>query len=167
MTSVNDLVEALRNELRSTRSPADDKDTKPGMLAGLLDRGVARMVPEVGETGYHHAGYLSGHLLRWLSERGRSLDEPLRLIAAGYAASLADQGGQAMLDKPDRPMTAHSYAAIRCERASRQPLSEADERMLFGWLLEQTATPYTEKLDASFQRLRLRRHDRLGLGGLT
>jgi len=49
--------------------------------------------------------------------------------------------------------------------AGRQPLSEADERMLFGWLVEQTGTPVTAQLTAKFQRLRTRRQDRLAAGG--
>jgi hypothetical protein len=167
MTDLDDLIEALRTELRSTPPRPGDPDTKPGLLAGLLDTASARVAPEPGESVYHHAGYLSGHLLRRLYERGRVLDGPLRLLAAGYAASLADPSGQAMLGKPDSPMTAHSYAAVRCERKTRQPLSEADERMLFGWLLEQTDTPYTQTLSAKFQRLRVRRHDHLGMGGPT
>jgi hypothetical protein len=166
MTGPDDLAEALRTQIRSAPAGSGDKDTKTGMLSGLLDNGSARVAPQPGETVYHHAGYLSGHLLRWLFDRGRVLDDPLRLIAAGYAASLADPGGQAMLDKPDRPMTAHSYAAIRCERTTDRTLSEADERLLFGWLVKQTGTPYTQTLDATFQRLRIRRHERLRLGGL-
>lgn len=89
------------------------------------------------------------------------------MTAAGYAASLADAGGQKMLGRPDRPITAHNYAAIRVERTTGQPLSETDERMLFEWLLEQTDTRCTDTLLATVQRLRLRRHERLRLDGLT
>ena len=162
MTELDELIQALQKELRSQQ---DDNGAHAGMLAGLLDAGAARIALPPDGTVYQHAGYLSGHLLRWLAERGRDLDDRIRLIAAGYAASLADPAGQAALDKPDRPMTAHSYAAIRCERAGRQPLSEADERMLFGWLVEQTGTPVTAQLTAKFQRLRTRRQDRLAAGG--
>jgi hypothetical protein len=150
MTELDELVAALRTAL--TAPAPDGLETKTGMLAGLTAAGPAELAAGVGQSGYHHAGYLSGHLLRWLSEHGRVIDEPLQLLAAGYAASLADPGGQAMLAKPDRPMTAHSYAAIRCERNNLLAMSESDERML-----------YTEQLEATFQRLRTGRHTRLGL----
>jgi hypothetical protein len=162
VTELDDLIQALQREVRSGQ---DDNGTNAGMLAGLLATGSARVIAQPGGNVYHHAGYLSGHLLRWLAARGRELDDRIRLIAAGYAASLADPAGQEALGKPDRPMTAHSYAAIRCERAGRQPLPEADERMLFGWLVEQTGTPLTQQLTAKFHRLRTRRQDRLAAGG--
>ena len=162
MTELDELIQAARREIRSDQ---DDNGTNAGMLAGLLDTGAAQLAARPDGNVYRHAGYLSGHLLRWLAERGRSLDDRIRLVAAGYAASLADPAGQAALDKPDRPMTAHSYAAIRCERAGRQLLSEADERMLFGWLVEQTGIPLTPQLTGKFQRLRARRQERLAAGG--
>jgi hypothetical protein len=162
VTDLDELIQALQQEIRIGQ---DANGTNAGMLAGLLDTGSARVESQPGENVYQHAGYLSGHLLRWLAERGRGLDDRIRLITAGYAASLADPAGQAALDKPDRPMTAHSYAVIRCERAGRQLLSEADERMLFGWLVEQTRTPLTQQLTAKFHRLRTRRQDRLAAGG--
>ncbi|HST47813.1 hypothetical protein [Jatrophihabitans sp.] len=167
MTELDEVIQALQRELRSEQAQPGDKDTRAGMLAGLLEAGPARVAPNPGETVYHHAGYLSGHLLRWLIVRGQVFDERLRSSATGYASSLADPGGQAMLDKPDRPMTAHSYAAVRCERASRQALPESEERMLFEWLLEVTRTPYTQERGATFQRLRAHRQDRLRSGGLS
>lgn len=167
MTALDELVDVLRTELRSAPQSLNDTETKTGMLAGVVEVGSARTAPTVDESVYHHAGYLAGHLLGWLLQRGRPLDSRLRLLAAGYAASLADPGGQAMLDKPDRPVTAHSYAAIRVEQQTHRALSESDERMLLGWLLEQTGKPYSQTIDATWRRLRVRRHERLGLGPLA
>jgi hypothetical protein len=160
MTELDDLVRDLREVIRTGR---DDNGTKAGMLAGLLATGPAQLSSEPGANAYHHAGYLSGHLLRRLLEHGYAADGPFGCAAAGYAAALADPAGQAALAKPDRPITAHIYAAMRCEDGTRQALAEAEERVLFDWLLEQTGTPPSPDAYARLERLRLRRQARLGL----
>ena len=160
MTQLDDLIRELHEVIRSG---PDDNGTKSGMLAGLLSTGAAQLEAGHDANVYYQAGYLSGHLLRWLLERGHDLDDRFRLIASGYAASLADPAGQTALAKPDRPITAHTYAAMRCEDNTRQALPESEERRLFDWLLEQTGTSPTPALYAKYQRLRERRQSRLGL----
>jgi hypothetical protein len=165
----DDLMGALKAKIMTLAMlpKSHTWQTKRGMLVGRREEGKARTASGPHESVYHHAGYLSGHLLGWLARRGRSVDGPLRMIAAGYAASLADPGGQKMLERADRPITAHNYAAIRVERTTGRPLSEIDERMLFEWLLEQTDTQCTDTITATAQRQRLRRQERLQFDGLA
>lgn len=155
------MVRDMRKLARAARRRPADKGVTSGQLSGLRETGPARIVAQPAESVYHHAGYLWGHLMRWLFERRRVL-AALKFTAAAYASAIADPSGQALLGKPDSPMTAHSYAAIRCEKEAGHALPEADERMFFEWLLEQTRTSHTEELRAKFQRLRDRRLERLG-----
>lgn len=159
MTDFDELI----NEARAAAQRRGAKDVDIGRLEGLLSPGRARLAARPGESVLHHAGYLVGHLIRWLHERGKPFDMPMMLTAAAYGASIADEGGQQQLAKPDRPMTAHTYAAIRTEKKTRSALDAADERMLFGWLLEQTSTRATPQLLATFERRRAARLERTGL----
>jgi hypothetical protein len=160
--AASELDELVRATRAANRLRGDD-GIYAGQLAGLLETGPARLAPRPGESVYHHAGYLAGHQMRWMHERGRALDQSTMLTAAAYGAALADPAGQGALDKADRPVSAHIYAAVRVERKTGQPLSEQDERMFVGWLLEQTDVPATEQLIAKFERLRHRRQERTAI----
>lgn len=159
MDDLDELITGARAAARGPRA----RDVEIGRLEGLLETGSARLVPRPGESPLHHAGYLVGHLIRWLHAYGKPIEASMMLTAAVYGASIADEGGQRQLAKPDRPMTAHSYAAIRTEKQARAALDVADERMLFGWLREQAGIPATPELMARFERRRAARLERTGL----
>jgi hypothetical protein len=159
VSDLDDLIDGAR----AVAQRAGAKDLDVGRLEGLLESGRARLTARPGETSLHHAGYLVGHLIRWLHEHGKPLETSTMLTAAVYGASVADEGGQQQLVRSDRPMTAHTYAAIRTEKKTRRALDAADERMLFGWLLEQTNVRATPQLLATFERRRAARLERTGL----
>jgi hypothetical protein len=165
MTELDGFIRELQNNILLCKANSRNAETNIGMLAGLMSAGSIVPVSDPDVRVLYQAGYVCGHLLRWLSERGRAVGGPLGLIAAGYAASISDHAGQSALAKPDAPMTAHTYAAIRCERHTGEGLSEADEQLLFGWLVEQTGAPLTPELAATFRRQRARRRERLGFAG--
>jgi hypothetical protein len=159
MTDLDDLISAARSAALQPHAT----DVEVGRLAGLLDIDRAALSAGTGESTLHHAGYLVGHLIRWLHERGRPLEQRMMLTAAAYGASIADEGGQRMLAKPDRPMSAHTYAAIRTEQKTGSALTETDERMLFGWLSEQAGIEPTPQLVVTLERRRALRLARTGL----
>jgi hypothetical protein len=163
MTRVGDLEEHIRAARASVGRRADPNGAKAGHLEGLLEQGPARLAPRPGESVYHHAGYLSGHLTRWMAERGREVEPAVLLMLAAYAAAVADPGGQESFAKPDGPLAVHTYATIRTEKKHGRALPEPDERMMFGWLLEQAGQLPTPQLTAKMERLRHRRQERLGL----
>jgi hypothetical protein len=158
MSELDDLVAAARAAAQRRGAT----DVERGLLDGLLQDGLARLTAQPAESVHHHAGYLGGHLMRWLHEHGKSLETSTLLIASLYGGCLADEGGQKQLARPDRPVTAHLYAAIRTEKRSSTAIDEADERMLLGWLLDQTDTAATPQLLAKVERLRARRLERTG-----
>lgn len=158
-------MDDLEAHLRAAVSAAagDDPDgTLAGHLAGLRAGGRAKLLADSGESVFHHAGYLSGHLTRWLAERGRPVDPAMLLVVAAYAAAVADPPEDPFAT-PTRVLATHVYAALRTEKKHRQALSDAGERMVFGWLLEQAGHDPEPELVAKLERLRLRRHERLGL----
>lgn len=160
MGDLDELIAATRAVAERRRA----KDVQRGQLEGLLETGPARVAARPGESVLHHAGYLTGHLIRWLHEHGKPLETPMMLTAAVYGASMADERGQRALAKSDNAVTAHILAAIRAEEKTGLALDAADERMLFGWLLEQTNSPATPQLIAKLDRLRARRLERTGFG---
>jgi hypothetical protein len=159
---MDDLEELIR-AARKAAQRRPPKEVEVGQLAGLLDTGRARLQPSPGESLLHHAGYLAGHLIRWLHEHGRPLAAPTLLTAAVYGTGLAEAPGQRKLAQPNRRIDTHTYAAIRVEQETGAPIDGGVERMLFGWLLEQTDTPATPQLIAQLERLRARRLERSGL----
>jgi hypothetical protein len=158
---VGDLDAYLRSIAAAGRGK-DPHGIKAGHIEGLRETGPARLAPAPDEPIYHHAGYLSGHLTRWMAERGREIDPAMLLLVAAYAGAVADPAGQRSFDKPDGPLAVHTYAAIRTEKKHDQALSDSDERMMFGWLLEQSDRPAPPALIAKMERMRRRRHDRTG-----
>ena len=159
---MGDLDELIAGARAAAQRP-EANDVEAGRLAGLLENGRAHLVAEPGENELYHAGYVVGHLIRWLHAHGKPIESHMMLTAAAYGAAISDEGGQRQLARPDRPMTAHTYAAIRTEQRDHRALSPADERMLFGWLLEQTGDPATPQLLAIFERRRAARLTRTGL----
>jgi hypothetical protein len=159
MSDLDKLIEAAR-AATAGRGP---NDVEVGRLEGLGDAAAARLAARPGESATHHAGYLVGHLIRWLHERGKPLDAATLLTASVYGACIADEGGQQQLARPDRPMSTHTYAAIRTEKRIGAALDRADEQMLFGWLLEQAGGRATPQLLAKLDRIRARRLERTGL----
>src|SRR5438552_5650037 len=156
-------LEDLIDEARVAAQQPGATDVEIGRLEGLLDIGRARLAAGHGESLRHHAGYLVGHLIRWLHEHGKPLDNAMMVMAAVYGAAVADEGGQQKLAGPGPAVTAHLYAAIRTEMKSGSALDAADERMLFGWLLEQTSIATTPLLLGKLERLRTQRLERTGL----
>ncbi len=155
--AVPELIQLAERALR-----LGPREALTGQLEGLRSDGCARMSPGPDESTHRHAGYLAGHLLRWLSEHGTELEGRATLQAAAYAAALADPAGQRELADADPLVRAHLYAAIRCEKATGTALTESLELALIGWLLEQVEAGVPAGLTAKVIRLRLQRHERLG-----
>jgi hypothetical protein len=130
-----------------------------GEYEGLTTKERARLRPRAREKQHHHAGFLFGHLTRWLHERGWALDEQL-MIPGLYAASVATPEAQAALDKKNPIMRVHVYAALGTEKKRGLPLTETEERMLFGWLCEAASMIPTPDGLAQFERLRAKRHEK-------
>jgi hypothetical protein len=131
--------------------------TVDGELEGLTDAGTARLLAADGESQHRHAGYLLGHLIRWLNERGWPVDDRL-LVAAWYGASVATPEGQGALGGEDGIIRVHVLATLMTERKLGGPLADREERMLYAWLCEQAGVVVTAPMVERVELLRAKRH---------
>ena len=154
-------VEALVDHL-STRADDDDphrRERDAGTLAGLTAAGRARLRPEPGEEWRHFAGYLAGHLLHWLVDRGRPPDSDTIRVATYYGAPLGDEAAQRRLDEPAANVRwLHTYLMIYLERKLGHPADVELESQLVSWLCTQLRVrPATDDTGALLGRMRARR----------
>lgn len=152
----------MKSVAQSLRPGGAGGDTlAAGQYEGLLAEGPARLGASAAETEKHHSGYLVGHVVRWLSTRGRPLDRTI-LGPTLYASAVAHEQAQRLLAKDDGIARAHQYAAILSERKLQAALSDSDERMLFAWLCEQAGLAVTPGVVTRLERLRIRRLEKYG-----
>jgi hypothetical protein len=133
-------IEGFADHLR--RRPVDDDPeraaTDAGTLAGLQEAGRARLRPLPDEVPRHFAGYLTGHLLRHLAERGRPIDSDTIATATFYAAPLGDDAAQGRLDEPaTHARFLHTYLMLYLEKKLARPSEIEVESLLASWLFTQ------------------------------
>jgi hypothetical protein len=163
MQRVSDLDGYIRSVEQSLRTGDVDPDSvAQGQYEGLLATGPARLHPLPGESEKHHSGYLLGHLIRWVHDRGRAIDSTVVGLTL-YGSAIAHSQAQAALARDDGVVRAHQYAAILAERKLTRQISDSDERMGYGWLCEQADLAVTPDMVARLERLRARRHEKYGL----
>jgi hypothetical protein len=157
---------ALVAELRR-QADASKSDAARGQLAGLTSAGPAplRTGNEV-MTDAFRAGVLAGRIYGRLLDEHGAVDRH-RLLAAGiYAASLAQAAVQGQFEEPSPEVLVkeHTVACIRVAWRGAQ-LDEADERIMFDWLLDELGVAPSETLLASYATMRRRRLERLARDG--
>jgi hypothetical protein len=154
-------VEALVDHLSTHPDDSDPhrQERDAGTLAGLTTTGNARIRPEAGEDGCHFAGYLTGHLLKWLVDRGRPLDGDAICVATYYGAPIGDGAAQRRLDEPAANVRwLHTYLMIYLERKLGRPADVELESQLVSWLCSQLRVrPATDDIGALLGRMRVRR----------
>jgi hypothetical protein len=123
------------------RPPDTDPEqaaTHAGTLAGLEEGPQVRLRPGPDEEIHHFAGYLAGHLLRWLVDRGRAFDDDTIATASFYAAPLGDEAAQSRLGAPAANAGfLHTYLMVYLEKKLGRPVDVEVESLLVSWLLTQ------------------------------
>jgi hypothetical protein len=107
------------------------------------------------------AALIAGHLLRDRLRDGAALSESVLLAAIAYAGALATpQGQHALADLNDASLLkAHTYACLLSERHGHT-IEEAEEKVLFGWLLAQVELSPTDDLQKRMVSQRRKRQER-------
>jgi hypothetical protein len=106
------------------------------------------------------AGFLAGHLQASLARARGSIDAELFLICAAYGAALATTTARTADSPEESLIRLHFIASILVLRRGAE-LSDDDESALFDWLARRLGIPNTDRLAASYERLRTRRAERL------
>lgn len=145
-------------EYMSTRPDDADPDRRErdaGTLAGLTATGNARLRPDPGEDRRHFAGYLTGHLLHWLVDRGRPLGGETIPIATYYGAPIGDEAAQMRLDDPAANLRwLHTYLMVYLEKKLGHPADVELESQLVSWLCSQLRVKPVDDAGAILGRLR-------------